>query len=77
MIEDLQPHHSHLFTLRLWQEAWGDGQSEWRGQVQHVLSGEARYFREWPALIVYLLEMAAQAEASQGQADGGEDEEAG
>ncbi len=76
MIEDLQPHHSHLFTLRLWQEAWGAGQGEWRGQVRYVLSGEARYFREWSALIAYLLEMAAQAEASQGQAAEGEDEAA-
>jgi hypothetical protein len=69
--------HPHLFTLRLWQGAWDDGQGEWRGQVRHVLSGEARYFREWSALIVHLLEMAGQAEASQGQAAEGEDGEAG
>jgi len=46
---------SDLFTIRLWQEDLGDGQMEWRGKVQHVTSGEARYFRDWPTLIAFLL----------------------
>jgi len=75
MTEEGRPHRSHLFTLRLWQEAWGDGQTEWRGQVQHVLSGEVRYFRQWLALIAHLVEIVGRAEASQGDED--EDEEAG
>jgi len=41
-----QQHHSHLFTVRLWLEELGDGRAEWRGQVQHVLSGETHYFRD-------------------------------
>ena len=41
---------SHLFTLRLWPEDLGGGQTDWRGKVQHVNSGEARYFRDWPTL---------------------------
>jgi hypothetical protein len=45
---------SHLFTVRLWTESLGDGQFEQRGRVQHVLSGERRYFRAWPALVRYL-----------------------
>ncbi len=45
---------THMFTLRMWPEALGDGQIEWRGKVQHVLSGEARYFRDWDTLIAYL-----------------------
>ena len=50
-----QQNQSHLFTVRLWLENLGDGRAEWRGQVQHVLSGETRYFREWPALIAWLV----------------------
>ena len=49
------PHHSDLFTLRLWMEELGDNRTEWRGQVQHVPSGETRYFREWPSLEAFLL----------------------
>jgi len=29
-------------------------QTELRGKVQHVSSGEARYFRDWPTLIAFL-----------------------
>jgi hypothetical protein len=47
---------SHLFTVRVWREELGDGHSEWRGKVQYVLSGEARYFREWTALIAFVRE---------------------
>ncbi|MFQ6102178.1 MAG: hypothetical protein ACE5OS_13225 [Anaerolineae bacterium] len=57
-MERRQEHyHSHLFTVRLWLEDLGDGQAEWRGRVQHVLTSEVRYFREWPALIDHLLAM--------------------
>jgi len=49
--------HSQLFTVRLWLEALGDGQVEWRGNVQHVMSGELRYFRDWPTLIEFLIAM--------------------
>lgn len=45
---------SHLFTVRLWIEALSDGRFERRGKVQHVLSGERHYFRDWPSLERYL-----------------------
>ena len=45
---------SHLFTLRLWPEALGDGQREWRGQVRHITGGETRYFRDWDVLVDFL-----------------------
>jgi hypothetical protein len=51
------PLHSHLFTLRLWAEEMGDDQTEWRGEVRHVTSGETRYFREWSTLVTLLLAM--------------------
>ena len=57
-METGQPQHqSQLFTVRLWAEDLGDGRTEWRGQVQHVISGEAHYFREWPTLIAWLVAM--------------------
>ena len=49
---------SHLFTVRVWREELGAGRSEWRGKVQHALSGEARYFREWGELISFVREQA-------------------
>jgi hypothetical protein len=62
-------HRSHLFTVRLWAEELGNGQTEWRGQVQHVLSGETRYFREWATLeafVLALLSSLAELEGSTG-----------
>ena len=50
-------HISQLFIVRLWVEDLGDGRWEWRGQVQHVTSGETHYFREWTTLIAWLLAM--------------------
>jgi hypothetical protein len=47
---------SHLFTVRIWREEMGESHIEWRGKVQHALSGEARYFREWAELIAFVRE---------------------
>ena len=47
-------HDSHLFTVRLWSEPLAGGEKAWHGKVTHVLSGEARYFREWEELIGFL-----------------------
>jgi len=51
------PHHSQLFTLRVWQEQMTDGQAEWRGQVQRVTTGETLYFRDWHTLIAHLVNL--------------------
>jgi len=51
---DQPAHSSHLFTLRMWREDLGSGQTGWRGRVQHVNSGEARYFRDWQALEAFV-----------------------
>jgi hypothetical protein len=45
---------SQLFMVRLWPEDLGSGQTDWRGKIQHVNSGEARYFRDWPTLEAFL-----------------------
>ncbi|HNS50149.1 MAG TPA: hypothetical protein PKO09_03120 [Anaerolineae bacterium] len=47
----------HVFTLRLWPEDLGDGRVDWRGKIQHLNSGEVRYFRDWPALEAFLDEL--------------------
>jgi hypothetical protein len=54
---DREPAHAQLFMLRIWLEDLGAGRYEWRGKVQHVTSGEARYFRDWPSLVACLQEM--------------------
>jgi hypothetical protein len=57
---------SYLFTIRLWTEPLGQGQVEWRGQVQHVLSGERRSFREWATLLSYLETKVLELESEAG-----------
>lgn len=46
--------HSHLFTVRLWPDNGAGGGTGWRGRATHVLSGETRHFRAWPALLDFL-----------------------
>lgn len=48
---------SQLFTVRMWPEPLGDGQTEWRGKVDHVASGEGYPFRDWARLIVCIEKM--------------------
>jgi hypothetical protein len=61
--------HSQLFLVRLWAEEGNEGseskgsegsggQIKWCGKLQHVVSGQASYFRGWPTLIDLLLEMS-------------------
>ena len=48
---------THLFMVRVWLEPLGDDQTEWRGKVSHVLSGELHYFRAWCELMDHMLNM--------------------
>lgn len=43
-----------LFVVRLWRETAGESGAEWRGRVQDVETGEARYFRDVAALVAFL-----------------------
>lgn len=45
---------SQLFTVRVWRENLGNGQTEWRGRAQHVLSVNTCSFRDWSKLIDFL-----------------------
>ncbi|HEY0752397.1 MAG TPA: hypothetical protein VGD98_00340 [Ktedonobacteraceae bacterium] len=62
-MEKLTNHpHSHLFTVRVWEEEIGVNQTEWRGRVQLLTTGETRYFREWRGLVPLLLTLLAELE---------------
>ncbi len=54
---DQQYRGTHLFTVKVWAEEVSEDHQEWRGKVQHVLSGEAHYFRDWPNLVSCLMTM--------------------
>ena len=56
-----QSPRSHLFTVRVWQEEVRNGQTEWRGKVQLLTSGEVHYFRDWAALVPLLLTMLSES----------------
>ena len=61
-------HHSQLFLVRVWREAGSDGESEWHGRLQHVVSGAAHNFVGCPQLLEVLLAMLP-AEVSEGAGD--------
>ncbi|HVG00125.1 MAG TPA: hypothetical protein VND68_09830 [Chloroflexia bacterium] len=53
-----QPDTSQFFLVRLWADtpdsesrSGGDKEDPVRGKVQHVLSGEAESFNDWPTLM--------------------------
>jgi hypothetical protein len=48
---------TELFTVRLWREAVNGDRQETRGEVRHVVSGEARYFRDFSVLEEFLRSM--------------------
>jgi hypothetical protein len=45
----------------VWTEPVEERQAEWRGKVQHITSGEVRYFQGWPALITLLMRLSEEA----------------
>ncbi len=45
---------SRLFLVRLWTQAGRDGQTQWQGKLQHVVSGEVHPFHDWSTLIALL-----------------------
>ena len=55
---------SHLFTIRVWKEEIGTNQTEWRGKVQLVTSGEVRYFRQWATLVPLLATMLSELDTN-------------
>lgn len=43
-----------IFTLRLWLEAVSDEQSEWRGELKNLSTGEVRYIRLWEEVAQFI-----------------------
>lgn len=64
MEHERQHPHSHLFTLRLWEETLDEGKAEWRGRVQALSSGETAFFRDWPGLVATLTRLIAKSAAA-------------
>lgn len=60
---DQQFPKTHLFTVRLWQTGPDHEKSQFRGKVQHVLSGEVRYFGDWRTLREFLVNQSREADA--------------
>jgi hypothetical protein len=60
-----QSEPSSLFLVRMWLEDRGNGQAEWQGKVQYVLSGEARSFCDWQELVDALLQLLPSGGSSQ------------
>ena len=58
----LKPARTNLFTVRVWEESTGRKERKIRVKVQHVLSGEVRYFREWSDVIAFLLAIVEREE---------------
>jgi hypothetical protein len=51
---------SELFVIGLWQEETGDDSTAWYGRMQHVASGEVRFFNNWETFINGLTELTSQ-----------------
>jgi hypothetical protein len=51
----------------------GHGRTDWRGRVQHVGSGEARYFREWSTRVAFREAMLPRASGQGTGLEGVED----
>ena len=42
------------FIVRMWSESTVDNDGDWRGQVEHVQTGEKRYFREMDKVLDFI-----------------------
>jgi hypothetical protein len=42
------------FIVRMWSESTVDNNGDWRGQVEHVQTGEKRYFREMDRVLEFI-----------------------
>jgi hypothetical protein len=48
------PRAEHLFIVRIWREVAKGGQSQWRGSVDHVASGQKHYFANTSDLVEFI-----------------------
>jgi hypothetical protein len=60
----------HLFIVRTWREpSTVVASAEWRGMVEHVPSGQRRYFTRLEELDSFILHQMEQSEGEDGQAE--------
>lgn len=52
--------------MHIWLENLGESKTEYRGKVQHVLSGEVRYFHDWSMLENHLLDILNDSKLNRG-----------
>jgi hypothetical protein len=65
MVDEQSPHfRSNLFTVRLWREEVAEGW-EYRGNVQDVVGGVSRSFRDWADLTSFMTAQVEGADESQ------------
>lgn len=53
-------YRSERFVIRLWREESAAPQAGWRGRMQHITSGEIRFFHDWDTFIGGLTELTQQ-----------------
>ena len=62
----------HLFIVRTWREpSTVVASAEWRGMVEHVPSGQRRYFTRLEELDHFILYQMEQSETGEGKAEPG------
>ncbi|MFN8598781.1 MAG: hypothetical protein U0559_21670 [Anaerolineae bacterium] len=53
-------YRSEHFVIRLWQDGDCPPNARWRGRMQHVTTGEVRFFHDWDTFIGGLTELTTQ-----------------
>jgi hypothetical protein len=58
---------SHLFLVRIWRDEQAVEQERWQGKVQHIVTGQAGSFQDWPALVRLITSLASASEVDSAQ----------
>ena len=53
-MKPLATHPTATFVVRMWAEPINEDHSEWRGQVEHLQSGEKRYFQQLDIVLEFV-----------------------
>ena len=52
-------YRANLFAIRLWREGTGEDE-QWHGHLEHVASGQSRYFHDWDTFVNGLNELTGE-----------------
>jgi hypothetical protein len=53
-MKSLATHPTATFIVRMWAEPVNEDQCEWRGQVEHLQTGEKRYFQQLDIVLEFV-----------------------